>query len=114
MRAIIWSNPAKDGSAIGAQPRSRPAKGRGSTLTLGATSPTYWIWATDPSGSGTFITWFLELAAMAVPAMAATAIPAKANAGSFLTKSSSSQTVCDGKFYEGILNARLSARLRDG
>ena len=64
--------------------------GRGSTVTLGATLPTYSTRATDPSGSGTFITWVFEaifgVAAKAAPATARAAAPASAVTRSLLTK----------------------------
>ena len=84
-------------------------------MTLGATSPIYSTRATDPSGSGTFITWVFGEAAMAVPASAAAATPAKARAGSSHENSSSCLRFMDAaKSYAAILNARLhGARTTD-
>src|SRR5690348_2861310 len=116
--AIIRSKPANDGKAI-PHGDAASANGRGSTVTFGATLPTYSTRATEPSGSGTFITWVLVagalgLAAIAVPASAQTAAPARATAGSFLTKTSSISMLNQRtKNYAAILNARLLFRAFD-
>ncbi len=76
-----------------AKPSVGPAAvGPGIKLTLGATFPTYSMWATDPSGRDTSIAWVFGAAATAVPARTA-AVAAIANRGSFLTKTS--PAVCD-------------------
>src|SRR5690348_3521980 len=110
---MMRSNPANDGNAI-AQGAAASASGRGAIVTFGAMSPTYSTLATDPSGSGTVMTWLLGAAAMAVPARAAAATPAKAKAGSFLTKTPPMVALFGrAKIYSAFLNGRLLRRRID-
>src|SRR5439155_9584153 len=80
--------------------------GAGANVTFGGTSPTYSTRATVPSGSGTFITWLPLLAAIAAPAIAAAAIPARVSVPSFITKRPPTSDVTRGEeVYRAILNA---------